>query len=125
MKNFILTLSRKLATIVAIVMFAVIIASGVTFVFAQQAKLDQSSLLGQNLEALADGEDPIAGWEGDEVSFYWNNQNWWGKKGEEGWFNGNWFPTYSACQYNGTTGHQVYCTKGDGNCWNGTGCIAD
>ena len=76
----------------------------------------------ENIEALAENE-PVHGYDGNIVSFIWNNTNWWGDKTKSTLL--NWFPKYDTCRYNGEDGHQVYCTEGDGNCWDGTDCISD
>lgn len=76
----------------------------------------------ENVEALTAGELPRGVYEGDDVYFSWNGQHWEGRK------NGSSekkFPKYDYCRDAGTNGHQVYCTEGTGNCWNGTGCISD
>ena len=113
-------LSKRVATIV-VVMFAVIVTACVTFVTAQKAKWYSPSLFAQSIEALADGEGPVGIYEGDYVSYTFNGQTWWGNPNG----NGNWFPTYDTCRLDGNDGHQVHCTQGDGNCWNGTSCIKD
>ncbi len=71
-----------------------------------------------NVEALAETEGPNSG---DRVSFDFNGQSWWGNPHGDY----DWFPKYDDCKYDGIIGHQVYCTKGNGNCWNGTSCIKD
>jgi hypothetical protein len=52
--------TKRMTTIAVIVMFAVIIAVGVTFVSAQ--KQDKSSLLARNIVALAQNEGVTYGW---------------------------------------------------------------
>lgn len=71
-----------------------------------------------NIEALADTEGVTGG---DYVSFTFNGQDWHGNPNGKD----NWFPKYDTCRESGKNGHQVHCTKGGGNCWNGTSCIYD
>lgn len=76
------------------------------------------SLAMDNIEALAQTEG-VPG--GDYVSFDFDGTSWWGNPNGTS----NFFPKYDICRDGGKNGHQVYCSKGDGNCWNGTSCIAD
>lgn len=90
--------------------------------FAEVNKEKQiRDLVLENVEALSDNE-PVTGYEGNKVYFYWNNQHWEGVKDGS---TSNWFPKYDVCRNMGVNGHQVYCEQGDGNCWNGTDCIPD
>lgn len=71
-----------------------------------------------NVEALA-SEGAEGDTSGDYVSFTFDGTNWWGNPNSEFKF----FPKYDDCRIDGENRHQVYCIKGDGNCWNGTNCI--
>ena len=71
-----------------------------------------------NVEALAQAEGVTSG---SYVSFDFADKYWHGSPNSEY----NWFPKFDDCRINGKHGHQVYCNKGDGNCWNGTDCIKD
>ena len=61
--------TKRMATNAVIVMFAVIIAVGITFISVQTEKLD--SLFAQNIEALAQNENPTV--------FYISTCYWQGK----------------------------------------------
>lgn len=90
--------------------------------FAEVNKEKQiRDLVLENVEALSDNE-PITGYEGDEVCFEWNGQIWNGKRDGS---TSNWFPQFQWCKYLEASGHQVICAAGSGNCWNGTNCIKD
>ena len=91
-------------------------------VFAKMNKEKQiRDLIFENVEALSENE-PVGGYEGDKVYYYWNDQHW---EGERDGSTGNWFPEYDTCRLYGLDGHQVHCTQGSGNCWNGKDCIYD
>ena len=80
------------------------------------------SLALENVEALSSSELPRGDYEGNDVYYGWDGTRWEGNK------NGSSekkFPQFDSCRYDGVDGHQVYCTQGDGNCWNGTDCIPD
>ena len=49
--------TKRMAIFAGIGIFAVVFATNVTFVSAQKAKLDSSSLLGRNIVALAKSEE--------------------------------------------------------------------
>ena len=106
---------KKLYLLIASV---VIVASGVVLaVNVRNAKVYELARI--NLEALTGSEGVT---NGDYVSFHFNNQYWHGTRNEG---NGNWFPYFDGCHLNMKDGHQVVCTKGKGNCFNGTTCISD
>ena len=72
-----------------------------------------------NVEALASIEGAVGVTSGNYVSFSFNGTDWWGNPNSKYDF----FPKYDDCRIDGENRHQVYCIKGDGNCWNGTSCI--
>lgn len=73
----------------------------------------------ENVDALA-VEEAEGIFTGDYVSFTFNGSKWWGIKDGS---SSKWFPKYDGCFVDGSHGVQVYCIKGDGNCWNGTDCL--
>lgn len=107
---------KELFILVSVFIFSVAVFAEVN---EEKKKRD---LVFENVEALAENE-PITGYEGEKVSFLWNGTNWWGDKTQSTWL--NWFPKYDTCRYDGKDGHQVHCTEGNGNCWDGTDCIPD
>ena len=110
---------KLLGMFVACVAIAATIAV-ISFKVANERKLTELAMA--NVEALTAYEDPRGVFEGDNVYFEFNGQHWEGKKDGS---KGNWFPQYDDCKNDGNNGHEVYCTNGDGNCWNGTSCIID
>ena len=63
---------KRIAIIAGVVVFSVVIATGVTFVSAQKANLGASSLLAQNIVALAKNEN---GGGSDEWTCYARYEN--------------------------------------------------
>ena len=103
--------------------FGLIAASVFTVksVLQLRRNIDRAARL--NIEALSEAEigGPAKGiTSGDNVSFNFNGQYWYGTK-TKGIF--NFFPHYTICIKDGKQGYRVECTKGKGNCWNGTWCI--
>lgn len=103
-----------------LVSIGVVTFSMVLFSKAQKEKQIRD-LVFENIEALS-MDEPVSGTGGNKVYFYWNNQHW---EGEKDGSTGTWFPEYRWCDYMGSSGHQVACVAGSGNCWNGTNCKKD
>lgn len=90
--------------------------------FAEVNKEKQiRDLVFENVEALS-ADEPRGVYLGDDVYYEWNNTHWEGRKDGS---SGNKFPKFDSCRDAGLDGHQVHCTQGSGNCWNGTSCISD
>ena len=87
--------------------------------YVNQAKSKMSDMALANVEALASIEGAVGVTSGNYVSFSFNGTDWWGNPNSKYDF----FPKYDDCRIDGEYRHQVYCIKGDGNCWNGTSCI--
>ena len=107
--------------IIVVVMLVVGMAISLTFVSVQKDKSELSSLVLKNIEALA-LDEPVGGTSGDQVYYKFNDQHWEGDKNGSSTIGSNWFPSFELCYFMGNWGGQVVCTKGGGNCWNGTSC---
>lgn len=70
------------------------------------AKDDLSAMIQANVDALAE--------------FEFNGQSW--NENDTHIFGSNWKPELLDC-FDNHEGQMVVCRTGDGNCYNGTGCI--
>lgn len=107
----------KKKVIFAVFLASISIITTIAAIGIENSRLNELAI--SNLEALTDPEGIHSG---DYVSYDFGGQYWHGKK-ETG--AGNMFPEYINCSIDGYNGHQVYCTSGRGNCWNGTDCLKD
>lgn len=114
----------------AAAMFCAATFAGYT-AYEQATMTDAERMMQANIEALTyNGE--------------FNGQDW--NDGDDSYSGGDWYPAYVSCTLGSSTGgsvsigcvgvswegstttisgHKIDCQNGDGNCWNGTECIAD
>lgn len=99
-----------------------VIGSAAVFNFLMAQPQEQSSdLTLANIEALSAIRDFDLPDEND-LKFYFNGQYW--ERDPKSTTSSSWWPSTISCRRpDGSSGAQIVCTGGGGNCWNGTSCI--